>query len=57
MVKFDALFDPGTQVNLINEDLINKLGLHMHDHPHLYLCVTGNRDIHVTKAVSSEIHH
>jgi hypothetical protein len=32
----DALFDSCSQVKLIAEDLVTKIGLEVHDHPHPY---------------------
>jgi hypothetical protein len=32
----DALFDSSSQANLIEEDLVNILGLEVHDHTHPY---------------------
>jgi hypothetical protein len=34
--KIDALFDSGSHDNLIVADLVNKLGLEVHDHPSPY---------------------
>lgn len=34
--KMDALFDPGSQVNLIVEGLARQLNLETHPHPHPY---------------------
>jgi hypothetical protein len=31
--KIDAMFNSGSQANLIAVDLVNKLGLEVHDHP------------------------
>lgn len=35
-MKIDALFDSRSQANLITTDLVKKLGLEVHDHPHPY---------------------
>jgi hypothetical protein len=47
----DALFDFGSQANLIAEYLVNKLGLEVHDHPHPYPLGWVNKDakLKVTK--------
>jgi hypothetical protein len=52
--KVDALFDSGSQANLIAKDLVSKLGLEMHDHPHPYPLGWVNKDVElkVTKYVS-----
>ena len=34
--KVDALFDSGSQANIIAADLVSKLGLEVHDHPSPY---------------------
>jgi uncharacterized protein YydD (DUF2326 family) len=43
--KVDALFDFGSQANLIVEDLVNKLGLEVHDHPNPYPLGWVNKDV------------
>jgi hypothetical protein len=47
----DALFDFYSQANLIAKDLVNKLGLEVHDHPHPYPLGWVNKDaeLRVTK--------
>jgi len=35
-MKINALFDSGSQANLIAIDLVKKLGLEVHDHPNPY---------------------
>ena len=42
--KVDALFDSGSQDNLIEEDLVSKLGLEVHDHPRMYPLVWVNKN-------------
>ena len=46
-----ALFDSGSQANLIAADLVSKLGLEVHDHPSPYPLGWVNKDteIKVTK--------
>ena len=47
----DSLFDFGSQANLIASDLVNKLGLEIHDHmrPYPLGCVNKDVEIKVTK--------
>jgi hypothetical protein len=49
--KVDTLFDFGSQANLIANDLVNKLGLEVHDHWSPYPLGWVNKDakIKVTK--------
>ena len=49
--KIDAMFDSGSQANLLAVDLVNKLGLEVHDHPSPYPLgwVNKNAEIKVTK--------
>ena len=49
--KVDALFDSGSQANIIAADLISKLGLEVHDHPSPYPLgwVKKDTEIRVTK--------
>jgi hypothetical protein len=49
--KIDALFNSGSQANLIVEDLVNKIGLEVHNHPSPYPLGWVNKDakINVTK--------
>jgi hypothetical protein len=41
------LFDFGSQVNLIAADLVNKLGLHVHNHPIPYPLGWVNKDVEI----------
>jgi hypothetical protein len=43
--KVDALFDSGSRANLIEKDLVNKIGLEFHDHPHPYSLGWVNKDV------------
>ena len=43
--KVDALFDSHSQANIILEDMVSKLGLEVHDHPHLYPLGWVNKDV------------
>lgn len=49
--KVDALFNSSWQANLIVEDLVSKLGMEVHDHPHPYPLgwVNKNAKLRVTK--------
>jgi hypothetical protein len=49
--KIDSLFDSGSQANLIEIDLVNKLGLEVQNHPITYPFGWVNKDaeIEVTK--------
>ena len=49
--KISSLFDSSSQVNIIATDLVNKLGLEVHDHPSPYPLGWVNKDakIKVTK--------
>ena len=49
--NINALFDSGSQVNLIAEELVKKLGLEVHDHPNKYPLGSVNKDakLKVTK--------
>ena len=49
--KIDTLFDSGSQVNLISEEIINKLGLETKPHPKPYPlgCLRENTQMQVTK--------
>ena len=49
--KIDALFDSGSQANLIVADLVKKLGLEVHDHPNPYPLgwVQKDAELKVTK--------
>jgi len=53
----DAIFYSGSQANLIAEDLVNKLGLEVHDHPNLYPLGWVNKDVKlkVTKQCKNKI--
>jgi len=43
--KNDALFDSGSQENLIAADLVKKLGLEDHDHPNPYPLGWVHKDV------------
>jgi hypothetical protein len=45
--KIDALFDSGSQDNLIAVDLVNKLGLEVHNHPIPYPLGWVNKDAEI----------
>jgi hypothetical protein len=49
--KVVALFDFGSQTKFIEDDLVNKLGLEVHDHPRPYPLgwVNNNENIKFTK--------
>jgi hypothetical protein len=49
--KVNALFDYSWQDNLIVEDIVDKLRLEVHDHPHMYPLGWVNKDaeLRVTK--------
>ena len=49
--KIDAMFDSGSQANLIAADLVKKLGLEVHDHPNPYPlgCVHKDAELKGTK--------
>jgi hypothetical protein len=42
--KIDALFDSGSQANLIATNLLNNIGLEVHDHPSPYPLGWVNKD-------------
>ena len=50
-MKIDALFDSGSQSNLIAADLVKKLGMEVHDHPNPYTLgwVHKDAEMKVTK--------
>jgi hypothetical protein len=45
--NIDALFDSGSQDNIIEVDLVNKLGLEVHDHPIPYPLGWVNKDAEI----------
>jgi hypothetical protein len=49
--KIDTLVDSGSQVNLISEKVVEKLGLETRPHLRLYPlgCICDNAQVHVTK--------
>lgn len=49
MTRFDALFDMGSQSNLIEENIMEDIGLYIHPHPHPYAGISGNGEMQVTK--------
>ena len=44
-IKVVSLFDSGSQVNLIKIDIVNKLGLEVHDHPNPHPLGCVNKDV------------
>jgi hypothetical protein len=55
--KVDALFNYGSQANLIAEDLVSKLGLGIHKHPHPFPLGWVNEDVElkVTKQCKPDL--
>jgi hypothetical protein len=45
--KVDALFDSNSYANLIADDLVNKLGLEVCDHPSPYPLGWVNKDVEI----------
>lgn len=43
--KVDALFDTSLQTNLVVKDLMNMVGLQVHDHPFLYQWDMKKKDV------------
>ena len=46
-IKIDSSFDFGSWDNLIAKDLVNKIGLEVHDHPRPYPFGWVNKDVEI----------